>query len=91
MKQSVFDPSDIPPVPVTAEDAMRAARQRLAQRVAAQAAADKAQPDDDDDFEQRLTTARAAVAPAEPVAYCFVPRSDRFAISAITAADLEPR
>jgi hypothetical protein len=88
---SRFDPSEIPPVSVAAEDAsMREARRRLAERVMVKEAADKRQPEPprDDDFERRLAAARAAVAPAEPVAYRFEARQGGFAITAITEEDL---
>jgi hypothetical protein len=73
---------------------MRAVRRRLAERVAAQEAAAKAalslerQLHPVDDFEHRLAAARKAVAPAEPIAFRFVPRQGGFVITAITAEDL---
>jgi hypothetical protein len=86
---SGFDPSEIPPVSVAAEEAaaMREARRRLADNVAAKEAADKLVPLDVD-WERRLAAARAAIAPSEPVAYRFVPRQGGFAITAITEGDL---
>jgi hypothetical protein len=85
---SGFDPSEIPPVSVAAEEAaMHEARRRLADKVAAKEAADQLEPLDVN-FERRLTAARAVVAPAEPVAYRFVARPGGFAITAITEADL---
>jgi hypothetical protein len=85
---SGFDPSEIPPVSVAAEEAtMHEARRRLADKVAAKEAADKLEPLDVD-WERRLAAARAAIAPTETVAYRFVPRQGGFAITAITEEDL---
>jgi hypothetical protein len=69
---------------------MRAARARLADEVAARKKQAEAPPADY--FERRLAEARAAVAPLEPITYCFVPREGGyFQVIAITAADLEPK
>jgi hypothetical protein len=93
---SGFDPDEIPPVSVAAEDAsMREARRRLAERGAAKEAAAKAalerQLHPVDDFDHRLAAARKAVAPSEPIAYRLVPRQGGFAITAITEEDLAVR
>jgi hypothetical protein len=69
---SQFDPDDIPPISVVAEDAaMREARHRLAERVAAKEAAAKAalerQLHPGDDFDHRLVTAITAEDLAVPV------------------------
>ena len=90
---SEFDPDDIPPISVAAEDtAMREARRRLAERAAAKEAAAKAalerQLHPGDDFDHRLAAARKAVAPSEPIAFRFVPGQGGFVITAITAEDL---
>ena len=90
---SGFDPDDIPPISVAAEDgAMREARRRLAARVAAAKEAAKAELERQlhpvDDFDHRLAAARKAVAPSEPIAFSFVARQGGFAITAITEEDL---
>jgi hypothetical protein len=69
---------------------MRAVRARLADEVAAQKAAAAAPPADD--WERRIAQARAAVAPAEARAFCFVPgNKGKFEIIAITDKDLKPK
>jgi hypothetical protein len=89
---SRFDPSEIPPVSVAAEDTtMRDARLRLAERVAAKKAAAKQELERQlhpaGDFDHRLAAARKA-APSEPIAFRFVPCEGGFAITAITEEDL---
>jgi hypothetical protein len=89
---SEFDPSEIAPVPVAAEEpAMRHARQRLADKIASKEAAAKQELERQlhpaADFDRRLAAARKA-APSEPIAFRFVPHEGGFAITAITEEDL---
>jgi hypothetical protein len=68
---------------------MREARQRLATEVAAEQAAKNQRLLPADDWERRIDQARAAVAPAEGVAFHFIPREGGFQMVAITEKDLE--